>query len=249
MALPAFIWLLVALGTMAVGIHGLRGLLEIHAALQVAELDRISPPPHWAATRALTGVLAGMPVAWLLRDLGTLAIAPGGAIAAMGFWLAPQLLDSARRRLQRRLLDELALHLDLLAVALESGSSWSAALVLCVERTAEGPLRRAWQRVILDIHGGMDPLDALRDMEQRLRLQPLTTLLSALKAAEKLKLPAAGVLRDRARHCSAARFARAERRARAAPLKLWAAMLLCLLPCTAAVLAYPLARLLAAVFA
>ena len=69
--------------------------------------------------------------------------------------------------------------------------------------------------------------------------------MSALRAADKLKLPVAGVLRDRSRHCAAARFARAERRARAAPLKLWAAMWLCLVPCTVAVLAWPLARFLA----
>jgi tight adherence protein C len=249
MAIPAFVWLVVALGTVGVGIHGLRGLLAIREALHEAELDRISPPPHWLATRALAGVLAGLPLAWLTRDLGALALVLGLSVASLGFWLAPQLLDSAKRRLQRRLLDELALHFDLLAMALECGSSWSAALVLCVERTADGPLRRAWQRVILDIHAGMEALDALRVMEQRLRLQPLTTLLSALRAAEKLKLPPAGVLRDRARHCSAARFARAERRARAAPLKLWAAMLLCLAPCTAAVLAYPLARALASLMA
>ncbi|HUQ12216.1 MAG TPA: type II secretion system F family protein [Steroidobacteraceae bacterium] len=244
MTIPAFIWLLAALATVAVGIHGLRGLLAIRQALHEAEVDRISPPPHWPATRALFGLLAGLPLAWLTRDVGVVALLLGAAAAAMGFWLAPHLLDSAKRRLQYRMLDELALHLDLLAVAMESGSSWSAALVLCVERTPDGPLRRAWQRVILDIHGGMEPLDALRVMEQALRLQPLATLMSALRAADKLKLPTAGVLRDRARHCSAARFARAERRARAAPLKLWAAMLLCLVPCTAVVLAYPLARLL-----
>ena len=62
------------------------------------------------------------------------------------------------------------------------------------------------------------------------------------QAIDKL---AAGVLRDRARHCAASRFARAERLARAAPLKVWAALLLCLAPCTAVVLAFPLAQLLA----
>jgi tight adherence protein C len=247
--MPTFIWLMAAAGTVGVGIHGLRGLLAIREALHDVELERISPPPHWAATRALTGMFAGMPVAWLARDLGLVSPVLGLAFAGMGFWLTPQLLDAAKRQLQRRLLDELALHLDLLAVAMESGSSWSAALVLCVERTPDGPLRRAWQRVILDIHGGLDALDALRILEQRLRLQPFTTLLSALRAADKLKLPAAAVLRERARHCSAARFARAERKARAAPLKLWAAMLLCLAPCTAAVLAYPLARVLVSALA
>lgn len=243
--IPAFAWLLIAGGVLALGVYGLRGLLTIHEALQAVELDRIAPPPNWPATRALVGVLIGLPVFLVTRQLGAVALFAAGIVAATGFAMAPHWLAGLRRRLERQLLDELALHLDLLAVAMEAGSSWSSALALCVERSADGPLRRAWQRVIAEIHSGMEPLEALRGLEQRLRLQPFTTLLSALRAAEKLKLPMSGVLRDRARHCAAARFARAERRARAAPLKIWAAMLLCLLPCTAAVLAYPAARLLA----
>jgi len=53
------------------------------------------------------------------------------------------------------------------------------------------------------------------------------------------------VLRERARQASALRFARAEKLARAAPLKLWATLMLCLAPCTLLVLAWPMARLLA----
>lgn len=244
-AIPTFVWLIAAPALAFVGVHGLRGALAIRAALHELRFDGLSPPPNWPATRALVGVLAGLPVMLAARPLGSLALLPGVLVAAIGFWAAPQLLAGARHRLERQMLDELALHLDVLAVAMEAGSSWGAALALCVERAPDGPLRRAWQQVIMDIHSGAEPLDALRALEQRLRLQPLATLVSALRAADKLKLPAASVLRDRARHCAAARFARAERRARAVPLKLWAAMLLCLAPCTVAVLAYPLARLLA----
>ena len=243
--IPAFAWLLIAGGVLALGVYGLRGFLALHHALQAVELDRLVPPPQWAATRALAGVLLALPVLFIARQLGAVALLAGGIVMSFGFWMAPHLLAGVRRRLERQVLDELALHLDLLAVAMEAGSSWSSALALCVERSPDGPLRRAWQRVIADLQAGMEPLEALRGLEQRLRLQPFTTLLSALRAAEKLKLPASEVLRERARHCAAARFARAERRARAAPLKIWAAMLLCLLPCTAAVLAYPAARLLA----
>ncbi len=243
--IPALVWLLFAAGLAFLGVHGLRGLMTIREALHELDLDRLSTPPNWPATRALAGVLAAMPVAWITRSLGSTALLAGGAVALLGFWAAPHFLASARQRLRRQMLDELALHFDLLAVAMESGSSWSGALALCVERAPEGPLRRAWRLVIQDIQGGMDPLDALRAIEQRLRLQPLTTLVSALRAAEKLRLPAASVLRDRARHCAAARFARAERQARAAPIKLWAAMLLCLAPCSLVVLAYPLSQLLA----
>ena len=234
-----------AAGLFALGVFGLRGLLEIREALRLAEFDRLTAPTHGQATRALVGVLPALPVMFATRHLGAVAPVLGLAVAALGFWLSPRWLATARRRVEHEILDALALHLDLIAVAMESGSSWGAALILCTERAPEGSLRRAWQRVILDIHAGVEPLDALRNLEQRLRLSPLTTLVSALRAAEKLHLPAASVLRDRARSCAASRFARAEREARAAPLKLWAAMLLCLVPCTAMVLAFPLAQLLA----
>jgi tight adherence protein C len=243
-AIPAFVWILFAAALVAVGLRGLRGLLAIREAFEQVEPERLSSPPDWPATRALVGILAGLPLMFAMRHLGLVALLCSFAVAALGFGVAPQVLRAARRRFEQQILDELALHLDLLAVAMESGSTWSGALVLCVERAPEGPLRRAWQQVILDIHAGMEPLDALRALDQRLRLQPMTTLLSALRAAEKLKLPPAAVLRERARHCAAARFARAERRARAVPLKLWAAMVLCLAPCSAAILAYPLAGLL-----
>jgi tight adherence protein C len=245
MEVPAFVWLAAAIGLFALGVFGLRGLLEIREALRVAEFDRLATPPHWQAARALAGALFALPLMFVLRQLGGAALVVGIAAAGLGYWMAPRMLAAARRRAERELLDELALHLDLIAVALESGSPWGAALILCTERAPDGVLRRAWQRVILEIHSGAEPLDALRNLEQRLRLTPLTTLVSALRAAEKLHLPAASVLRDRARSCAASRFARAEREARAAPLKLWAAMWLCLVPCTALVLAFPLARLLA----
>jgi tight adherence protein C len=242
--LPPGVWLMLAVAVILVGVPGLRGLMEIHGALRLAEFDRLNPPAHWSAARALVGLLAAIPVLFVMRQWGIAALAAGAVMAAVVYVFAPALLASRRRRVECEILDDLGLHLDLLALAHESGSQWPAALALCLERAPEGALKRAWQRVILEIHAGSDPLDALRGLEQRIRLAPLTTLVSSLKAAEKLQVPAASVLRDRARQSAASRFARAERRARAAPIKLWAAMLLCLAPCTAVVLAFPLARLL-----
>jgi tight adherence protein C len=244
-SVPMLVWLLLAAGLAWLSVHGLRGWVEIQEALRLAELDRLSPPAHWPACRALAGALAALPVTVLARDAGMAALLVGLLIATLGYGVAPRILEAAKRRVQQQVLDELGPQLDLLAVAMESGCGWAAALGLCTERAPDGPLRRAWPRVLLEIHAGAEPLDALRSLEQRLRLPALTTLVSALRAAEKLQLPAGAILRERARHCAAARFARAERRARAAPLKLYAAMLLCLLPCTAFVLAFPLARWLA----
>ncbi len=245
--LPVLVHALGAAVLLALGALGSRGLLEMRDALRLAEFERLASLPNWAATRALIGALLALPVMYLLAGQGMLACWAGLAVAAAGFGLAPRLLLAARRHIEKRILDELPLHFDLLALALEAGSGWSVALMSCIERAPEGPLRRAWERVLLEIQAGAEPLEALRHLEQRLRLTPFATLVSALRAADKLQMPAAAVLRDRARQAAAAHFARAERQARAAPLKLWAVMLLCLAPCTAAVLAYPAAKLLAAV--
>jgi tight adherence protein C len=79
-------------------------------------------------------------------------------------------------------------------------------------------------------------------------LRPLSLAIMALRSAERAGVDAGAVLRERARQAAAARFARAERLARAAPLKLWATLMLCIAPCTLLVLAFPAAQLLALVF-
>jgi pilus assembly protein TadC len=244
-SIPSFIWLSGAAVMLGLGIFGLRGWLEIRDALRLAEFERLSAPPCWSAARALLGTLLAIPMLFAGSALGRGALLAALVVAAIGFAVAPEFLRAARRRVEQQILDQLSLHLDLLALAMESGNGWQAALVLCAERAPDGSLRRAWDRVILEIHAGAEPLEALRNLEQRLKLRPFATLVSALRAAEKMQMPAAAVLRDRARQSAAARFARAERRARAAPLKLWAAMLLCLVPCIALVLAFPVAQLLA----
>ena len=98
--------------------------------------------------------------------------------------------------------------------------------------------------MVLEIHAGADPLEALRAMEQRIGSRPLTAVVNSLRAAGRHDAMLVEVLRERARHCAAHRFARAEYRARAAPLRLWAALVLAIAPCTFVVLAFPVARLL-----
>ena len=90
----------------------------------------------------------------------------------------------------------------------------------------------------------MEPLEAFRELDQRMSLRSINTLVTSLRSADRLGIPLARVLRERATQSAANRFARAERLARAAPLKLWATLVLCIAPCTLVVLAFPMARLL-----
>ena len=98
---------------------------------------------------------------------------------------------------------------------------------------------------MLQIHSGVPAQEALRELEQRIGIRAFSTFVAALRSADRAGIDAAVILRERARQAAATRFARAERLARAAPLKLWATLMLCIAPCTLLVLAFPVAKLLA----
>jgi tight adherence protein C len=243
--LPA--WMLIAAGGFALGVFGLRGWLDIHAAFRDAELERLDANPHWQVSRAFAAFVAAIPV-WIAT--GSL---DGGRwfaallVAGLAFAAAPRFLAAARERVEREMLRELPLHLDLIALAMESGATLPASIAMCAEHAPAGALRRAWNRVLLDIHAEIEPLDALRAFEERLGFRLFGHLLAALRSSEKFGIDPALILREKARQAAGARFSRAEQLARAAPLKLWATLILCLAPCTLVVLAFPIARMLAVV--
>jgi tight adherence protein C len=245
--LPLPVWMLLAAGLFTLGIHGLRGVLAIRAALRSAALGDLADPPHWRATRGFLGACAALPVLFVSSALGWGALAAAAVVGALGYAVAPQFLQSLRARAEGEVLDDLPLHLDLMALSTEAGGTLPAALALAAEHGPEGALRRAFEGVLLDVHAGTEPLDALRILDQRLGVRSFNTLVTSLRSADRLGMPLAPVLRERATQSAANRFARAERLARAAPLKLWATLVLCIAPCTLVVLAFPVAKLLALV--
>ncbi|MEO8062028.1 MAG: type II secretion system F family protein [Pseudomonadota bacterium] len=245
--MPLFFLATLGFGGFSLGVFGLRGVLGIRAALREADFETLSAPELWPVTRAFVGLCVALPVLFAAAALGNIAWLAAFSAGTLGYAMAPRFLDSALQRVRQQLLDDLALHLDLMALVMEAGSSLTAALGTCAERAPDGPLRRAWLRVVLEIHAGAEPFEALRALDQRLGLRPIGTLIAALRSAERLGMDTAAVLRERARQAAAHRFARAERQARVAPLKLWATLMLCIAPCTLVLLAFPVAKLLAAV--
>lgn len=239
-----FVLLFAAAGC-ALAIPAMRGCADIREALRHAELERLRAPRQWKAMRAFVGWCMALPVYVAAASLGGGAWAAASCAGLLAYAVAPLFLAEAHRGAARALLDELALHLDLMAVVVESGGSLASALHACVERAPEGPLRRAWSRVVLEVHAGAGLPEVLRDLDQRVGVRAFSTLIAAIRGAERSGADLGPVLRERARQASALRFARAEKLARAAPLKLWATMTLCLAPCTLLVLAWPVARLLA----
>ncbi|MFO1455784.1 MAG: type II secretion system F family protein [Steroidobacteraceae bacterium] len=204
--------------------------------LRRAELDEAYSPQSFVAAVGLHtvggAVLAWMP--WPLPVVGTLL----GTLVAC--WPLLWLHETARRR-EWQVLRDLPVYVDMLTLALEAGCALGVALQVATSRTPDSPLRRAFQRVQVDLRAGRSRQDALRALAERLDLAPITALVAALVQADVSGGSLSGVLRSQADQRLNERFARAERLALEAPVKLLAPLILCIFPCTFMVLAFPVA--------
>lgn len=213
---------------------------RLSARLRAAELDRALAPAEWIAARltyACTGAVACAAVALGMRGSPWLAAVAGGFAAA---WLPEARLRAIGRERQHAIRRELPLYLDVLTLAVESGSSLPGAIAMAVEKGEDGPLRRALVRFLADIRAGRPRSDALQAMEQSLGLPETTAFVGALLQSERTGARLGDVLRHQSNQRSQERFARAEKAAMQAPVRMLGPLVLCIFPCTFIVLGFPI---------
>jgi tight adherence protein C len=196
---------------------------SVQRRLRRAGIDEEILPQQWLA---LCGV--GGSVAWALV----------GAIAGAGLpmlWMR----DVIARRTQEVVRD-LPVYVDMLTLALEAGGALSVALKVATERAPDGVLRRAFLRVQGDLRAGRSRGEALQALAERLAVPAVDPLVAALVQAESSGASLASMLRAQADQRLHERFARAEKLALEAPVKMLGPLVLCIFPCTFLVLAFPL---------
>jgi tight adherence protein C len=207
---------------------------RVWVALRAAEVEEELQPQQFIA---LCGVHLGIGVAlaswlWSFSALGSIA---GLAVGVLPWaWLR-----DARRRREWEIVRDLSVYVDMLTLALEAGGALSVALRVATERMPDSALRRAFHRVQNDLRAGRSRADALRALAQRVDSPPVTSLVAALVQAESSGGSLTGVLRSQSEQRLNERFARAEKLALEAPVKLLAPLILCIFPCTFLVLAFP----------
>ncbi|MCP5471982.1 MAG: type II secretion system F family protein [Sinobacteraceae bacterium] len=209
---------------------------RLHRALRAAELEEALAPQAY--------------VALLICHAGVAAIIVGGSWPMpLAAWLAGLLvvvwpilwLRDAIAVRSWRILRDLPVYVDMLTLALEAGSALSTALQVATARMPDSPLRRAFARVQNDLRSGRSRADALRALAERIDTPAMTSLVAALVQAESSGGSLVGVLRSQADQRLNERFARAERLALEAPVKLLAPLICCIFPCTFLVLMFPIA--------
>jgi len=213
---------------------GLRESLQ--ERLRRAGLEDELTPPQFLLIGVALGAATVLPTRllgapwWLVASLALMAACMPSA------WL---LELTAKRR--DEVLRELPMYVDMLTLALEAGGSLSVALRVATERSPDSVLRRAFLRVQGDLRAGRSRAEALRTLGDRLDLPAVKPLVAALVQAEASGGSLAAVLRAQSEQRLNERFARAEKRAMEAPVRMLGPLVLCIFPCTFMILAFPVA--------
>lgn len=212
------------------------GLRErIQRELRVAELDDGLLPQQFLATALSLPMVIGM-AALLLGASISMSILLIAVIAMLPWWW----LREAANRQRLEVLRELPMYLDMLTLALEAGGALSVALKISTERAPDTLLKRAFTRVQGDLRAGRSRVEALRALAERLDSPAVTALVAALIQADSSGGSLADVLRAQSEQRLDERFARAEKAAMEAPVKMLGPLVLCIFPCTFIVLAAPI---------
>jgi tight adherence protein C len=91
-----------------------------------------------------------------------------------------------------------------------------------------------------DLRAGRSRAEALRALGERLDMPAINPLVAALVQADASGGSLAEVLRTQSEQRLNERFARAEKRAMEAPVRMLAPLVLCIFPCTFLILAFPI---------
>lgn len=207
---------------------------RVYVMLRAAEVEEEIQPQQFVALAALH-LLCGVAVASLLWRFSAFGIVAGLAAGLLPWaWVR-----DAQRRRDWEILRDLSVYVDMLTLALEAGGTLSVALRVATDRMPDSALRRAFHRVQNDLRAGRSRSDALRALAQRVDAPPVSSLVAALVQADTSGASLSGVLRAQSEQRLNERFARAEKLALEAPVKLLAPLILCIFPCTFLVLAFP----------
>ena len=190
------------------------------------ELVYAGSPLGWNGTRLLAmkwllaGVLAAAAVLLPLSGFGavrTIFVVPVAAF--VGYYLPEWIVRSRAGERQKRIQLALPDALDLLAITVEAGLGFDAALER-VSREMGGPLGEELYRVVQEMRLGKGRGEALRDLAERTTVDELKSFVMAMVQAEIFGISVANVLNVQANELRIKRRQRAQEMAHKLPVKI-----------------------------
>lgn len=210
--------------------HAARTVLRINKKMTVenvqlrlhsAGIGRRVSPMAFLATKgfgALGGFLFGTVVFGSSNGLA-MGVLMGAAAGAVGF-IAPDFVISKKiRARQERLSADLPDALDLLAVSVEAGLGFDAAVVKITEQV-EGPLGEEFALTLNEMRIGESRQDALKKLADRTGIPEIAAFSRAIVQADQFGISLGRILRVQAVDTRHRRQMAAEEKAMKAPVKM-----------------------------
>jgi tight adherence protein C len=162
-------------------------------------------------------------------------------VAALGFVYPRLWLKEALNKRRKLIIKALPTYLDFMVMSVEAGLNMAGAISQAVAKGPAGPLKSEFAFVLRDLRAGLTRAEALRRMEERLRLPQISSFVSAVIQAERMGASLGSTFRAQAEQRRAERFQRAEQLAMEAPVKLIFPLVAFIFPVTFLVLIFPIA--------
>jgi tight adherence protein C len=148
----------------------------------------------------------------------------------VGFIFPAMNLGEKAKKRQKAIMLQLPNTLDLLTISVEAGLDFMSAMRRVVEKHPEGPLKEELERFFKQTELGRPRREALREMANRVQLQDLNAVISALIQADRLGVSIGPILNMQSEMLRIRRGQRAEKAAGEAPVKMMAPLIICILP-------------------
>jgi tight adherence protein C len=153
-----------------------------------------------------------------------------GVFLIVGFMFPAMNLGEQAKKRQKSIALQLPNTLDLLTISVEAGLDFMSAMRRVVEKHPEGPLKEELERFFKQTELGRPRREALREMANRVQLQDLNAVVSALIQADRLGVSIGPILNAQSEMLRIRRGQRAEKAAGEAPVKMMAPLIICILP-------------------
>jgi tight adherence protein C len=194
---------------------------KVSRRLMGAGVGRAISPTSFLASKALVGVLGFVGGTFLggLTHNGSLGILLAIFFAFLGFVLPDLFVYFKARSRREQIRAELPDALDLLAVSVEAGLGFDAAITKLTEHMS-GPLVDEFALSLGEMRIGETRHNALQKMVDRVQAPELAAFVRALIQADQLGISLGRILRVQATDTRNRRQAAAEERAMKAPIKM-----------------------------
>lgn len=163
------------------------------------------------------------------------------ALAALGYVYPRIWLKESLKKRQKQIVRALPTYLDFLTMSVEAGLNMAGAIAQAVDKGPAGPLKNEFAFVLRDLRSGLTRAEALRRMEERVRVPQVSSFVSAVVQAERMGASLGGTFRAQAEQRRIERFQIAEKLAMEAPVKLIFPLVAFIFPVTFLVLMFPIA--------